>query len=269
MSKKPVIDNLLTLSVDSIKDFQTCARLYDYRHAQGLRESIGKRELMAIRFENTLKKVVSFFFYKKQGGTIPSYAALLNRWERLWFPKEMTAYDLAVEQHESAYGNLSSYSNDAAAALLKFYEDFTNDPSIPILIDEEFVLPLKREVRLSGSLDLVLRKDGGYQVIKWSAKSRRPSMGSLVLDFAAQKAAFDYRNHERRISAEYGLYDLASAKPGFVPFEVGQEDINALMFWANEAFEEEVYPSRRGLTHYCKSCPFDKMCSTWKEWPDQ
>src|SRR3954469_24970284 len=114
---------MILVSSKSILDYQTCARLYDYRHNDQLYEITPKRELLADRFENTLKRVLSFFFYKRQGGITPSYSALLSRWERLWFPKDMSSYDLVIEQHESAYGNMASYSNEAAAALLQFYDD--------------------------------------------------------------------------------------------------------------------------------------------------
>jgi len=272
MNKKLVIEDLLTVDVEGIKDFQTCERLYDYRHLQKEYEPIYGRDLLAMRFENTLKKVVTFFFYKKQAGSVPSYSALLNRWEKLWFNKDTTAYDIAVEQHESFYKNQASYSTDAAAALLNFYEDFTNDPSIPLLIGESFTVPLRRNIHLTGEFDLVLRTKDQYRVIKWSSKVKRPSPGSMILDFAALKVAFDYRNEGKTLNVQYGLYDLASTHPGFNIADVNPEDIAALNYWANEAWTEvhgrKVFASRRGLIQYCKGCPFDKPCSTWKAWPE-
>ena len=54
------------ITVKEIKDFQTCERLYDFRHNQNLPETIGGRHLITQRFENTMKNVVQFFFYKKR-----------------------------------------------------------------------------------------------------------------------------------------------------------------------------------------------------------
>jgi hypothetical protein len=259
---------MITLTVDSLKDYQTCARLYDFRHIENLYEPIGNRELMAERFENTLKRVLSFFFYKKMGGIVPSYAALLSRWERLWFPKDMSSYDIAVEQHESAYGNLASYSNEAAAVLLKFYEDFEKDTYDPILVDEAFTVPVTDEIRLEGAFDLCTRnaKTAKYKLIKWSAKHRKPSTAVMLLDFAAYKYAFEYRNEKAR-NVEYYTYDLISAKGGFTKIDVNEDDIRALQFWSNEIEQDVIFPSRRDLTYYCKSCPFyDKECAVWSGW---
>lgn len=253
------------LTVESIKDFQTCALLYQYRHLEGMYEPITAREIMYRRFENKMKLVASFFFYKKQSGNLPSYSALLNRWEKIWFPKEMSAYELAIEQHESAYGNYASFSNDAAEALMHFYDDFAEDQADPFLIDEEFVVPIGNS-RFSGQFDVVLRdaKTKRYRVIKWLSRHKRPPLSSLMIDFAAIKYAFDYRNDGIATNVSYGFYDLASPKHGFTQFDVTDDDVNALVYWAGMAEETKLFVPRRGLTAYCKSCPFDTPCSKFK-----
>ena len=90
------------ISVNSIKDFQMCERLYDYRHKQNIPEKIYARDIHTEKFESTIRGIMCFFFFKKQGGIIPSYASLLNRWEKNWFPKNTNSYDIVTEQHETA-----------------------------------------------------------------------------------------------------------------------------------------------------------------------
>lgn len=257
---------MITLSVQAIKDFQVCSLFYDYRYNEQEHELIIGREMLARRFEQTLKHVASFFFYKKQGGVTPSYSALLNRWERMWFPKEMTSYDLAVEQHEVSHGNLASYSNAAAIALMQFHEDFATDPAQSLMLDEKFLVPIGDDIRLEGSIDLVTRWQGEYHVYKWAARQKRPTIGSLTLDFAAQRMAFNYRNETRK-DVKYHLYDLGSNRPGLLDADPREADVRALRFWAREAAETEVYVPRRGLTAYCRGCPFDGACSKWAKWP--
>ena len=65
---------MLNLSVKSIKDFQICERLFDYRHMEKLPEKIYARDINTEKFENTLKNIVYFFMFKKQSGVIPSYS---------------------------------------------------------------------------------------------------------------------------------------------------------------------------------------------------
>lgn len=251
-----------TFTVPQIKDYMVCELFYKYRYLDKEPESVTGRELMGQRFESTLKRVASFFFYKKQGGVTPSYNSLLNRWEKLWFPKEMTAYDLAVEQHETMHGNLASLSNAAALTLMRFHEDFAGDRAEPILIDEKFLITIGKDTRLEGSIDLVTRRKGVYKLYKWTARQRRPALSSLLLDFAAQRLAFEYRNETRK-DVSYALYDVGTSRPGEALVTPSESDVRALLFWTEEAARTKIFVPRRGLTSYCKGCVFDKPCSTF------
>lgn len=251
----------ITLSAESIKDFHVCPHFYEHKHVNHEEEPNYARELQAQRFEEILKRVVSFFFYKRQGAITPSYNALLNRWEKLWFPKNMTAYDLSIERHESAHGNLATYSNAAAAALLQFHEDFANRAGDPILIDEEFLIPLSKEVRLQGNFDLILRNKDCYQIIKWSSKVRRPGITTFNFDFAALRLAFEYKNRVPANKISYILYDLGSTKPGATTIYPTQDDLNALLYWVDQIKNTQTFIPRRGYTVYCKGCAYDKPCS--------
>jgi len=256
---------MLTLSAESIKDFQVCSFYFNEKYILENPDNTFSREQLAKKFEHTLKRIVSFFFYKRQGGVIPSYNALLNRWEKLWFPKNLTAYDISTERHESAHGNLASYSNAAAAALLQFYEDFIDYKGDPIMVDEKFLVPIGKDLRLEGSFDVMLRKKDNFEIIRWSTKSKRPSNDSFIYDFAAQKVAYNYRNNSKR-NPEFLMYDLGSTNPGGVIVEPSNDDVKALMYWANEAkvaYDAGEYIPRRGFTVYCRNCAFDKNCKNF------
>lgn len=264
-TKTETQSNTVTLGVNAIVDFQVCELFYDYRYRQKLKETLRSRYLLTDRFESTMKKVASFFFYKKQAGTVPSYNALLNRWEKLWFPKDITAYDLALEQHEEGRGGLVSYSNNAASILEKFHDLFADDPRVPVLIDEEFLVPIAKEIRLQGSFDLVLRdKHRRFTVIKWN--SRRMESDS-VLNMAAQRIAFEHRNSSS-VPVEYQLYGLSRSGKFHTVDSPTEEDVAALKYWAARirAKDEDFVP-RRGWTAYCKGCPFDKPCAEFSDWP--
>jgi len=258
---------VLTLSVDAIRDFQVCELYYKYKYEEERHIPIRSRDLMIEKFENTLKKVASFFFYKKQAGTVPSYTAILNRWEKLWFPKNMTAYDMAVQQHEAAHANLASYSNAAAASLERFHNEFADSQAVPIMIDEPYVVPIRNDLRIEGSLDLVLRYEDEYHIFKWVDKNKR-KVDSLMLDIGAMRLAFEYRNEFPR-RATYWCYDLSTSNnPYFDIEQPTKADMNALIYWARGIADADVFVPRRSFTTYCKTCPFDKPCAEFSEWPE-
>lgn len=252
-----------TVNVEGLKDFAVCGLYYDLKYQQKLAENVLQRVQIAERFEDILKRVASFFFYKKQGGTLPSYNALLNRWEKLWYPKDMGLYELSIEQHEISHGNIASYAKVATASLLQFYEDFIDDPGEPLLIDEKFLIPLAPGVRLEGHIDLVLRNNDHYRVIKWAGRKQRPAMESLKVDFAALKMAFEYRNEAPR-STSYLLYDMGSTRPGFVSTNPSSQDVDAMVFWAKEIDSAALFYPRRGFTTFCRNCIYDKPCNLFE-----
>ena len=257
---------MIKLNADQIKDFQICERLYDYRHIEKMSEPIPGRTLNTLKFENTLKNIVHFFFYKKQAGIVPSYASLLNRWEKLWFPKGTTAYDITHEQHESLYGNTASLTTKAAAALLSLVDNFSDTSIIPMGIDHEYTVPIVDGVYMEDKFDLIYHKNNKTYVVKWAFNHKMKNEFMHTAEMAGMYKAFLNQYGNKILTTEFGYYDLISPKPEFIKYDVGHEDIEALVYWCNSIKKEEVYPSRRGLTTYCKSCPFDTPCSKWVAW---
>lgn len=256
---------MIELGVDSIKDFQTCALYFDYKHQKSMYTPINGREVLLLRFENTLKKLLSFYFYKRQGGITPSLGALLNRWEKLWFPKDMSSYDIAINRHEIMNINLDSLNTTAVDAIMQFYNLFADDNRDPILIDETFLVPIGQEIRLHGSFDLILRTPGTKKIdiIKWLLRPKRPNISMLNIDFAAQKYAYEFKTDASDLSITYHALDVMSLSTGRFKIEVTEDDVNSLLYWAQQAHETPLYVPRRGLTAYCKGCPFDSPCSDY------
>jgi len=251
-----------------LKDFQTCALLYKYRHEDQLLEKIQSRDLVTERFENTIKEIIYYFFYKKQGGYAPSYSSLLNRWEKLWFSKDVSHYDIITEKHESAYGNNASLTTKAAAILLSFHKNFSHQDFIPISINDECVVPVGRTAKLKYVFDVILAKGKKYYVIKFLFNYKTSHQHMYEVDFAAMKHAYSFKNPTKIKETKFGYIDFAQPKISFEEYDVDDEDVMALEFWTEEIVNEKAFVPRRGLTWYCKKCPYDKPCSKWKGWKD-
>lgn len=246
-----------------LKDFQICARLYDYRHIDQIPERISGRDLYSQRFENTLKSVVNFYFYKKQSGSAPSYSSLLNRWEKLWYPKNTTAQDIAQEQHESAYGNNASLTTKAAAALLGVVENFSDTAIIPMAIDEDFFVSINNPVTLYDSFDLIYSLNGTTYVVKWVFNAKFKKEYLYTTDFAILNVAYLNRYGQKINNTKFGYYDLLNSKNNFTQFETKKEDIEVLKAWCDQLKEEKFFLPKRGMISYCSSCPFDSQCAKW------
>lgn len=254
---------MLQVTTKSIKDYQTCSLLYRYRYLDQMPETIGGRDLLTERFENVLKDIVYFFFYKKQGGYTPSYSSLVNRWEKMWFGKDVSAYDIMTEQHESAYGNNASLTSKAANVLLNFHETFSSIESIPIAINEDYIFPITSKVKIKDKFDIILFQNNMYYVIKFVFNYKNSHQYMYQVDFASAYAAFSHRNPSKIANMQVGYCDLLSQKVMFNQYDISKEDVDTLKFWCDEINDSKAHAPRRGLTWYCKQCPFDKPCSKW------
>lgn len=257
---------MIIVNTDSVKDFQTCERLYDYRYNDKLPERILSRDIYTIKFETTIKSILYYFWYKKQGGVTPSYSSLLNRWEKLWYPKNTEYYDIVTEQHESAYGNTSSLTSKAAGILLSFHELYSEIELIPIAIAEDYIAVVNKKVRLEDKFDLIYRKDSKNYVVKLIFNYRNSNRYMYQVDFAAMYSGFMNRHPDKLSNTEFGYIDVMSDNLGFYKYDISVEDLEALDYWCDTIASKEVFVPRRGMTPYCKKCPFDEPCSKWSNW---
>lgn len=256
---------LIELTAEAIRDYQVCSLYYDLRYNQQQSIPISHNKLFVQRFQNTMKRVISFYFFRRQAELPVSYNLLLSKWEKLWFPKGTDAFDLSIEPQDKEY-NLSHYATIAAKSLLRFVDNFKHDKGYPLLIDESFTIPVSKKVKLSGHFDIILQYPGDeYKVIKWIFDRTTPIISDHMFSFVIQKLAWEYRNVERnrKLIASYYLYDLSNSSIDFVPVIPDQKDINAFMYWIKSIESNEIFIPRRGFTTYCRGCPFDEECKNF------
>lgn len=254
------------VDVSAIKDYQVCARLYDYRHGDIVYEPLSHEKLVDIRYQNTMKNILTFLFHKKQSGNQPTFDFLVKKWEKLWFPQDTTVQDIMSMKIGSKDNyNLPAASTIGVRALRNVYAEFDKDPGIPLLIEEEFAVSLDNGIKLVDHFDLVMKYKDYYHVIKWGANISKTQPSSLLLDFAALRYAFEFRNSERNIGkVRYSFVDLALPTFKYVDFSVPDEDIETLRYWSKAIASDGVFIPRRGLTTHCKVCAFDTPCSKFK-----
>lgn len=257
---------MITLTSESIKDFQLCERLYDYRYLEKRPETIYSRDLYTQKFENSIKSIIHFFWFKKQGGITPSYSSLLNRWEKIWFPKDTSHYDIMTEQHESAYGNVASLTTQAAGILLRFHEMYSDMDIIPMSISEDYIINLTPNIRVEDKMDIIYRQGNENYVIKFIFNYKNSQKYLYQVDFSIMYLLFKNHYGARINETKFGYIDLLSNNPQFNEYKITQEDIESIEYWCDTIYSKDVFVPRRGLTSYCKKCPFDTPCSKWSGW---
>lgn len=260
-------------TVEAIRDFQVCELFYESRYLKQLYEPQHARSLLATKFAETAKKVANFFFYRVQSGEVPEREELFQKWEKLWFPEDMSPYDLVTQQHPIGGDTLISLSNLAMSSLDNFYGFFSLMGGLPegtpVAIDDSFRVPITRSHYLTGTLDLVLLDNNRYKVIKWVGSRSNPRPMDLFYDLAALKYGFGASRNPEHLPVDYMVFNLGSSTDGYLDVDPPQSaDVDALLYWARKAIASDHFVPRRGYTAYCKGCPFDKTCLEWQNWSE-
>ena len=260
---------MIILNAKKIRDFQTCELSYRYRHLDEVVEPVTRENLLLTHFEEEIKKVMSFFFYKKQGGNTPSYNALLSRWERNWFRDGETAYDISMAKHPSTAINVTSLTTRAASVLLNFYNDFSDDISSPIMINETYDISIDNNIRLSETFDIGLKppSDNKVLMMKWVTRGRGPLARSI--DYGLEFALMDYIYKNKtslsdKYEANYATYEIGSKTNTFKIFNIKDKHRDMLSYWIDRIDKTEIHIPRRGMTTACKGCNFDALCSSFE-----
>jgi hypothetical protein len=258
---------MIKVSCEGLKDFQICERYYDFKFNDKISEKYSSQEILDQRFENTLKKIVQFFWYKKQSGITPSYASLLNKWEKLWVPKGTDSYDIATMQNAISRTNSVSLTTKAAASLLAFHEEYASSDYIPFSISEEYFLT-NGQVMINGVFDLILYKGGNTYIVKIVSDYKKSKRHKIQFDFASMYKAFHVRYKENDANPIFCYIDVTSEDLIINEFEIYQHDLDELDYWCDKLASTEIFVPKRGLIPLCKKCPFDKQCSEWCSWKE-
>jgi hypothetical protein len=257
------------VTAESLKDFQVCTRYYDYKFNDNLEVKKNIRQKRVARFGETIRSIATFFFYKKQAFSEPSYQALEHRWQKLWFKEDTTIVDIATARNEILWESDISYTTQAAAALISFHEDFYNRLDLEVvMIDESFTVPVTNEVAVEGVFDVVLREKKSnntykYHIYKWVTSDLKKPVSFWLFDFAILNHAFRYRNNNKKLDVNFYIWDFGSTIPKAKQVEIEDDDMDSMYYWCKQVTKENEFVPKRGLTPYCKSCAFDEPCSNW------
>lgn len=260
---------MLEISAESLKDFQVCGRYYDYRFNDGIEPVRFTRQKRSDAYGDSIRAVANFFFYKKQSYAEPSYQTLERRWEKLWFKDGTTAADIAGSRNEVNFESDISYATQASVSLMVFHEYFSLNPNTEVvLFDEPFMVPINNEIAIKGTFDVILRekKDGGeyrYHIYKWLTNNSKKPLSYWGFDFSMLAYAYSFRNKNAK-DVHFYLWDFVSTEPKVRGIELEQDDIDSMIYWCKELAAEKTFPSKRGLTPYCKGCFYDRECKSWK-----
>lgn len=255
----------MELTPAQIRDYEACARFYDFKHIQNLKERKGTRAARTAEFEEAIYRVINYFLYKKQAFSDPTLNSLWNRWQRDWYG-DMTASDIAKMSNSIQQRSKTAYGTRALEVMKEFYDEFKNVRGDQIFwLNEDYIVPiLDKKVNLTGKVDLVVRqkKEGRFHIYKWVNSLETANYWKY--DLAAADYAFKYRYNFKNIETKHFTWSFLGAKIGSTEVELDRKDFQTMGYWADQITNDEIFMSRYGYSTYCKNCPFESACQHWE-----
>jgi hypothetical protein len=253
--------SMIEITPTKLRDFGLCRYLYEQKHIEGVPEKITlpERDQLVYEFEDSLQTAIKWFYFEAMADKVPSYKALMWKWEKLWF-KNVTAEDI-MRASDYPGKNRNSYNTDAATILAKFHNTHQRMGKV-LMINENYEVPITRNAKAVGNLDLVILVANQIVITHFSTRSKgsyaRGTEGSfkVILDSLA------FRHKADRIENKITI-DLVRTGKTFdtVVTDVDIENVKRLSDEMNNC--TNFYPSNG--CYWCDNgCQFKTECWTGK-----
>lgn len=138
----------MILTVDQVKDYQYCPMLYHYNHVQCVKPP--KTTTIDKFAMHSLKQTYYWYFYKRQDGERPGLAALKEKFGSLFIYDRTYAETMFMDTRTRA----RALENKCVKALSTFYELFSEDKGVPLLINKEYMMEFG-SAKLLGTIPVI------------------------------------------------------------------------------------------------------------------
>lgn len=255
----------MEVTPQQIRDYEACARYYDFKYNDKLKERKNTRAARSQEFEDTIHKVANYYMYKKQAFGDPTLNSLWNRWQRDWYG-DTTPVEIAKMQNSVQQNSKVAYSTRALEVMQVFYDDFKDVKGDQVFwLNEDYIAPiLDKKAVLTGKVDLVIRqkKENRFHIYKW-INSTEP-LDSYTYELAAADYAFKYRYDFKDIETRHYVWSFYGSKIGKTEVQLEHKDFDTMGYWADQMINDEIFMHRYGYSTYCKGCPYETSCLRWQ-----
>jgi hypothetical protein len=256
----------MTIRPEQIRDYEACARYYDFKHNDKIKVRSNSRSLKSQTFLDTVYRVASFYVFKKQSYEDPSLTSLLNRWQKDWYGPETKAIDLAKAKNSVQQNSQTAYSTRAIETLKLFYEDFSDLKADELFwLNEEYVVPITdKKIPLGGKADLVTLRKRSKQIDIYQWGHTTISLDEWKYNLIGTEMALRHHHDLSEYTFKHHIWSFLGNSIGKRTFTLEQKDFDLMMYWLEQMQDDEIYASRFGHVVLCKTCPYAGKCNNWK-----
>lgn len=252
------------VSMNEIMDYKSCPQLYKFRYIDSLPE---KKDLSDY-FRECLKKTISYFYFCMIDKKEKSLNNLFQKWEQLWFSKEINEN---FPQNEIREG-----SNSAVNLIKNFYKYTCQEKIIPVAVDFRYEVTFEgdKNIHVTGKIDLIKVVDDKSRnretdLVFFSYSSSMPDEFQSKIDLNTTMAAYAFRKNFDARESGVILCNIGK-KQELVIHKTGSDFIRSQKILHNivSGIENRIfYPSDNALN--CRKCKFRSFCINEKAMEDR
>lgn len=242
------------ISVEELLAYEQCPHQYSLLK-KTIEQNGGQKETP----DYSVNKISSYYFSHIMLGRIPSYRAMLNKWEKTWF-KNVDIADIIIGTYPATHNNFIRTNTNIATGLKEFCE-FWKQGYTPILLNENInissagiyvSIPVPAVVKNpSGNLEIV--------VVSSSSNPKRLLTEKKKREFHLMQAAFYHHTGKKLQLHIYalGAFDTDNNSK-YIPYKEGALN-------KTKTILEGISKGISTKTNKCSGCMVKQICRKKEE----
>lgn len=249
----------MEITIQQLQDYMYCPKLYKLCHID--KKSRSRDANIQMHFDNCMKQTGYYFFYRIQDGTVLSLKEFRRRFGELYIGNRTMAQTALLDR---SHRNLARILEKRAINMLNnFYDKYSEDYGVPILINKEYQLKIGKTI-LKGQIPII-RENSNKQIeilhfyvdSNMYRKYALPIITKYDIPITASSLAFEkiYKTSQQHVC--YGMYSGKEMK-----VNKDKKDYDSFcntVKSVSTAIENELfYPI---LNNNCINCAYNKICA--------
>lgn len=247
------MSKLIEMTMNELYNFKQCPLRYQLVNVHNLTKELSETE--GIR--ETVRTVVGYYFYNKQGGKEPSMENLKEKFGALWFG-EMGLHDIKFDGNPR---KRETFLN-AVGMLNYFHRKEKYDKSEIVAVNMEFRVPFGDGFFVTGALPVVKRTKEGLELVIYKTGRQKYDEFWQKTDMEITLMAMAFESIFGQKADQIVVHNLNTAQTYYLSRK--KKDYKRLYKSVNmvkKSIEEGWFYPRESFS--CDKCPVKKYCMEW------
>jgi hypothetical protein len=245
----------MIIDIKEVLAYSKCPMFYKNKY---ILDKTNKYIEVSERYEEDVQKAAFAFFYKIKDREIVTMDIIKKAWGRLWINKK-SSNEFIYSDTNNWRDGIGVKRREGIDALIKFYDNFKDNPGFPIAIDYRYKVKLSEALTLTGGIDLIREIDNRIEIIDFRADEKNYNAAHIANNIETTAMSLAFRKTFE--DTEDSLYFYGFSK-GKLHHLVKKEKDYALLKNTVECTAKCIHNKLFYCTpgEKCSTCVYNKIC---------